>query len=96
VFGRHGVDLEELLLGADTALYQAKAAGRDRVFVAPDRPLGTVAGIGAGSETTASEVSGPSSSSGDPAIRLDDIDVPAPVDQPGEPSLGSTARRPVR
>ncbi len=44
-FPQHGAAADALLRAADTALYRAKAAGRDRVMVAD---LGSMAGRGLG------------------------------------------------
>jgi diguanylate cyclase (GGDEF)-like protein len=46
VLGQHGGDLAALLDAADTALYQAKGAGRDRVCLANTHPGGNTAYAG--------------------------------------------------
>lgn len=41
ILGEHGLDVDELLAAADSALYQAKAAGRDQIQVAGETPSTT-------------------------------------------------------
>ncbi|UCF91590.1 MAG: diguanylate cyclase [Desulfobacterales bacterium] len=42
VYPQHGATAEDVLVAADTALYRAKAAGRDRVVLAPSSPVVSV------------------------------------------------------